>query len=226
MTHYLYIHGLGSSPRSTKVRFFAERLAVRSLALSCPDLNEPDFSTLTVTRMLARVEQELAELPEGPVVLIGSSLGGLVAVLAAERRAAAGRAGSAETSHPVERMILLAPALNFWRSRTGDLGEEELARWREAAWIDVFHYSYGEIRPIHYALYEDAQRYDPLVVTAAVPTLIFQGRQDTLVEPAVVAEFARGRSHVTLCLLDDDHQLLASLEEIWRRSAGFLGLAE
>ena len=47
-----YLHGFASSAHSSKARFLAERLTPLGLRLHCPDFNEPDFSTLTVTRMI------------------------------------------------------------------------------------------------------------------------------------------------------------------------------
>ncbi len=56
--------------------------------LRCPDFNEPEFETLTVSRMIGQLEADIAALPPGPVALIGSSLGGFVAFHAAFRHAA------------------------------------------------------------------------------------------------------------------------------------------
>jgi hypothetical protein len=58
------------------------------------------------------------------------------------------------------------------------------------------------------------------------PTLIFQGLHDTSVDPRTVELFARDRRNVTLSLLDDDHQLLASLPRIWADVEAFLGLVD
>jgi hypothetical protein len=44
------------------------------------------------------------------------------------------------------------------------------------------------------------------------------------VDPKTVEEFARGRSNAILSLLEDDHQLIASLPIMWDRMARFLGL--
>ena len=54
--HVFYLHGFASSPGSAKAMFFAERLARAGVRMDCPDLNLPDFSTLTVSRMLQQVE--------------------------------------------------------------------------------------------------------------------------------------------------------------------------
>ena len=88
----------------------------------------------------------------------------------------------------------------------------------------MFHYGYGRIVPIHYGLYTDAGQYDCLNAALRMPILIFQGRRDIAVDPAMVAEWARTRSNVELHLLDDDHQLLVSLDLIWADAARFLGL--
>ena len=59
-----------------------------------------------------------------------------------------------------------------------------------------------------------------------MPIQIFQGRRDTAVDPATVERWAQARPNVELHLLDDDHQLLASLETIWRDMAAFLGIRD
>jgi hypothetical protein len=41
-----------------------------------------------------------------------------------------------------------------------------------------------------------------------------------------VEQFARTRPNVTLSLLDDDHQLIASLPRMWNDVEAFLGLLD
>ena len=216
--HVFYLHGFASSARSSKARFFSERLASLGLPLHLPDFNEPDFFTLTVTRMLDQVDAAIAALPPGPVVLIGSSLGAFVAWHAAGRRAVDGRDGA----HPVEKLVLLAPALDFGKNRMKELGEEGLAKWKSTNRLEFFHYGYGEPRDVHYELYADARRYDSTRVTVDVPTLVFHGRRDALVDAAMVEEFCAARPNIALHMLDDEHQLLGHLELLWRETAAFL----
>ena len=66
--------------------FFATRLRELGLALETPDFNEPDFSTLTISRMVEQVVAEIDAHPGVPCVLIGSSLGAFVAVQVARAR--------------------------------------------------------------------------------------------------------------------------------------------
>jgi len=209
----VYLHGFASSAQSSKAKFFRDRLGALGIEVVTPDFNEPDFSTLTITRMLAQVGAELDKSPE-PVALIGSSLGAFVAVNAAAQERAR-----------VDRVILLAPALDFGGNRMRDLGDRGLEEWQRTDMLQVFHYGYGRLVPVHYELYSDATKYDAFNATVEQPVLIFQGTRDASVDPATVERWAAARSNVELHLLDDDHQLLSSLEVIWAGSARFLGVA-
>ena len=208
----LYLHGFTSSAGSTKAKYFAERLREHGLDLGCPDFNEPDFRTLTMTRMLEQLEHEIAPA-SGPVTLIGSSLGGTLAIIAASRLGAR-----------IGRVVLLAPAVMFARPGHHILPPERIEQWRQDGAMPFFHHAYGEERPLAYAFHEDSVRYDPFEAFMPNQTLIFQGLHDQSVDYRMVEAFARARPNVTLSLLDDDHQLMSSLPLIWDGVAAFLGL--
>jgi pimeloyl-ACP methyl ester carboxylesterase len=199
----LYLHGFASSPHSSKALFFARKLAERGIAFQAPDLNLPDFSTLTVSRML---KQSGAVVDDGdePVVVVGSSLGGFVAVQAA-------------LTYParIQRVVLLAPALEFDGDSLSELGDRDLAAWRSSDRLEVFHYGYGRMMSVRYELYADAARYSAIDARLTQPVQVFQGRRDTGVAPASVERWAAARPNVELHMLDDDHQLHGSLEYIW-----------
>lgn len=205
MEHVFYLHGFASSARSSKATFFGRKFAERGVEVHTPDLNLPDFSSLTITRMLQQVGGAI-DAASGRVMLIGSSLGGLVAVHAAAQRPAR-----------IARVVLLAPALEFGGNRVREMGEPGMEQWRETGRLDVFHYGYGRVMPVHYALYTDAARYDPFALRLDVPVQVFQGRLDKAVDPGSVEQWSKGRPNVELHMLDDDHQLLASLDYIWQQ---------
>jgi pimeloyl-ACP methyl ester carboxylesterase len=211
----LYLHGFASSPKSTKGGYFAERLRERGVALECPDFNAPDFRSLTVTRMLEQVEGAVASAADAPVVLMGSSLGGTVAIL-----------GAARLRARVERLILLAPAVMFAKPGHHLLPPERIEEWRRCGSLTFFHYSDNAERLLDYSFHEDSLRYDAFKAVMPQPTLIFQGLRDASVDHRTVEEFARSRPNVTLSLLDDDHQLIASLPRIWHAVQPFLGIVE
>jgi pimeloyl-ACP methyl ester carboxylesterase len=207
----VYVHGFASSSKSTKAAYFAERLKGHGIDLRCPDFNGPDFRTLTMTRMLQQISREI----EGAsaVTLIGSSLGGTLAILAASR-----------FGPRVQRVVLLAPAVMFARPGHHLLPPERVEEWRVRGALPFFHHAYNEERLLDFAFYEDTTAYDAFNAEFAQPTLIFQGLRDLSVDCHVVEAFARARPNVTLSLLDDDHQLIQSLPRIWAGVEAFLGL--
>lgn len=212
----VYLHGFASTPDGSKGRFFSERLAAHGVGLECPDLNAPDFATLTVTRMVTQVEAVIANGPRDEVVVFGSSLGAFVAWIVAGRADAAG--------HPLSKLVLLAPAIDFGTDAWDDLGEGVVDAWRETGWHTVMHYGYGEPRRVHYELFADKGQYDASRIDVTTSTLVCMGRRDEIVRPAAVDAFFSPRAHARLQWYDDGHQLLAHLDTMWRDIENFLGL--
>src|SRR5689334_23367997 len=143
--HVIYLHGFSSSPNSSKARRFQTELARRGVPFQCPDLNEPDFESLTTTRMLRQTSEALARANKGAVALVGSSLGGFVAVHAAAQHPGA-----------IDRLILLAPAFDFGGNRLKRLGDQGIETWRREGKLRVRHHAFEEDRDIGYGLYADA----------------------------------------------------------------------
>jgi pimeloyl-ACP methyl ester carboxylesterase len=209
------LHGFASSPKSTKVRYFTERFREHGIDVRCPDFNQPDFATMTLTRMLDRLGAEIGTLDRAPVTLIGSSLGGTLAILAAARCGA-----------QIDRLILLAPAVMFAKPGHHLLPPGRIEAWRQRGALPFFHYADNAERDLNVSFYEDSLRYDSFNAGIQQPTLIFQGRRDGSVDYRTVEAFARTRPNVTLSLLDDDHQLIASLPRIWSDVRELLGLGQ
>ena len=211
----VYLHGFASSPQSTKVRYFSDRLQEHGVPLVCPDFNAPSFRTLTITRMLEQLEGLVGSAGDAPVMLMGSSLGGTLAILAAARWPAR-----------VTRVVLLAPAVMFAKPGHHLLPPERIEEWRRRGSLPFFHYAGNEERELDYAFYEDSLGYDAFNAVVPQPTLIFQGLRDASVDYRTVEQFANTRPNVTLSLLDDDHQLIASLPRMWNDIQPFLGIGE
>lgn len=210
--HVVYLHGFASSPASSKASWFARELGALGVGWSCPDFNQPAFETLTVTRMVDQALAAVEAAERGPVALIGSSLGAYVAVHAAAR----------DAGRRVDRLVLLAPAFDFGGNRLQRLGPHGIDEWRRDGRVSVFHYAYGEARDVSYALYEDAAAWDAFAVELDLPALVFQGTRDDVVDPAMVQRWAEARPNVTLHLVDDGHQLAASMPFIWAQTRSLL----
>ena len=90
MAAKIFLHGLESSNQGTKGRFFQERY---------PDMIVPNFTGPLAERM-EKLKGILSS--ERDIILVGSSFGGLMAAIFA-----------IENESQVDRLILLAPAINL-----------------------------------------------------------------------------------------------------------------
>lgn len=199
---YIYLHGFASGPQSVKAMFFQKKFAALGISLIIPDLNLPDFSHLSLTRNIATVSSLLPPLNQ-PVVLMGSSFGGLTAAWIAQQHL------------QVEQLILLAPAFEFaqaWLPRLGD----QLSQWQSQGYLDVEHYADGQTHPLHYGFLTDLQAYGESQLTRPVSTLIFHGDTDEIIPVAASQRYAQNRAWVELNVLHGDHGLTEHCEEIWQ----------
>ena len=106
----LYLHGLASSPKGRKRDLLEKRLGPEGFRVAAPDLNAPSFRELSFDAMVEAAAREAAL--RKPVLVIGSSLGSLVALALSRRPEGAGIP-----------LVLLAPALAFterWRTKLPD----------------------------------------------------------------------------------------------------------
>ncbi|MFQ3583756.1 MAG: YqiA/YcfP family alpha/beta fold hydrolase [Cyanobacteriota bacterium] len=207
----IYLHGFGSGPKSTKAAFFQRRLQQIGIPLQVPDLNQGQFSQLTLTRQIQQVCWQLAECAYSPTTLIGSSLGGLVAAWVAERQAC------------VQRLILLAPAFGFLSHWLPRLGAEAVETWQRTGSLSVFHYGEGRPLPLEYGFVTDAQGYPDGALQRPVPTLILHGIQDETIPIQASRDYVAHRPWAQLMPLESDHSLTNVLEPIWQASCRFCG---
>ena len=204
----LWLHGFASSPQSSKARFARGKFAERSLSLSVPDLNEPSFHSLTVTRMLEQLDTLADETKGAPLFLVGSSLGGYTAALWAATRT--GRVSS---------LVLLAPAFDLASQWEKGMKPDDVARWQREGEHPFEHYAHGRTEMLSAKFLDDAKTQPPYPLSDA-KTLVLQGTRDEVVAPALAREFTKrmhdaGKS-VRLVELDDGHELTKDLPALWR----------
>jgi pimeloyl-ACP methyl ester carboxylesterase len=144
---------------------------------------------------------------EGPQILVGSSMGGYLALLAANAL------WKADEAHRLAGLVLIAPAVDFTEALIWRNAPEEAKRaiMEKGAWLRPSAYS-AEPYPITRALIEDGRRHLMLggMIRAHCRVAILQGMQDEDVPFAhamTLVEHMAGDS-VTLTLVKDgDHRL-------------------
>jgi uncharacterized protein len=200
---YIYLHGFASSPASVKAMYLQECFEGVGIQLAVPDLNQGDFAHLTISRQVQQVV-DLLPRDKSPVVLIGSSLGGLTAAIVAQK-------------YPqVNRLILLAPAFDFLSHWLPKIGEKQLNLWERDRYLPIYHYGQQKLLPLHYNFIIDAHRYHLCQGDELVTTLIVHGTADDVIPIASSRDFAAKYSSVKLLEVDSDHNLRNFNHYIWQ----------
>ena len=211
--NYLYLHGFASSPQSYKAQYMQRKFAELGLTLHVPDLNLDDFTTVTLSEQLAYLDRTYLHNQE-PSLVIGSSLGGFLAVQLAARNPF------------VQKLVLFAPAFGFSQRIAQNLGTENISKWQESGIREFYHYGLKRNVNLQFQFFVDAQQYSEENLTRSLPILIFHGIHDQVVPAALSKEFAKQRSQVILKLLDDDHALGKDLESAWQNIQSFAMLPQ
>jgi pimeloyl-ACP methyl ester carboxylesterase len=198
MPTVLYLHGFASSPDSHKGKAYDAYLSERGFDVQRLDLRLPARDGLRVSAMIEHVLGRARDV-EG-VILIGSSLGGLVAAHAAERLSA------------VSAVVLMCPAFRFALRWKLSLGEAQLARWQAGEPLEVEDHAGGPPLRIDYGFYQDAIAIDDHIPSLGCPALVFHGTRDEVVPIDGSRAFVAQAADARLVEVDDDHGLAASLD--------------
>lgn len=209
MTTYVYLHGFASGPQSNKAQYLLTRFAEIGINLHVLDLNQGDFTHLTLTR---QIKQTIAAFPKthSPVTLIGSSFGGLTAAWVAEQ------------CPQVTRLILLAPAFGFPKSWLSRLNPSQVKQWQDSGFLAVYHYAEAKEISLHYQFLKDAKCYPLSGLKRSLSTIILHGINDDVVPIQVSRDYARQHSEVKLIELLSDHGLNDMKERIWQEIQSFI----
>ena len=163
----LYLHGLASSPNGRKREMLEKRFGAEGWKIVAPDLNVPSFRELSFAEMCAEAFVTCAEIRPG--IVVGSSLGALVALTLADML---------ESAAPP--LVLVAPALAF--------GERWKAKLPEGEVFERFHHGEGRPLPIHRAFFEEMAGVHVDETPPSVPVSIVMGTRDESVPFEQVAD--------------------------------------
>ena len=132
MRTVLYLHGFASSPAGRKIALLRDALASNEFRVVAPDLNRPSFEKLDFREIVAAAVR--AAEAEPPAVVVGSSLGAMVALDASRKGVRAA-------------LVLIAPALGFGKRWT-----EKLAAGDP---LPFFHHGQNREIGIHRRFFEE-----------------------------------------------------------------------
>ncbi len=171
-------HGFLSGKNSTTNKTLTRLLNAQGLATFRFDFfgqgdSDGPFEELTTTLAVQQTQAALdlmAARGYGRIGLVGSSFGGLVAILTAAQR------------RDIVCLALKCPVVDFAEELRITFGPEELARWHATGTIQNIMGGPDRVR-LRYAFYEDCLRqiaYAP-AEHITIPTLIVQGEKDECV---------------------------------------------
>jgi pimeloyl-ACP methyl ester carboxylesterase len=166
-----------------------------------------DFLDGTITRWLEESVAVYRHFAKGPQVVIGSSMGGWIALLLARRLA------DMKDAPPLAGMVLIAPAVDFTEELMWKKFPDAIKREIEdkGSWLRPSAYG-EEPYPITKGLIEDARKHLLLggMIETGCPVHILQGVKDPDVPwrhaRELLARFARDDVVLTL-IKDGDHRL-------------------
>ncbi|MCC7532126.1 MAG: alpha/beta fold hydrolase [Candidatus Melainabacteria bacterium] len=209
--HVFYLHGFASSPSSLKAIRFKNMLTEYGASVEIPDLNFPTFREMTLSYQIDLVEKQINQLPGGaPVILIGSSMGGLLASVLSQR------------VKQISALVLLAPGFGIARRWKEFLNEEEYEIWKVKGAHSFYHHAHDAFMPLGYDFARDLQSMKTEDIIIDLPCLVFHGEHDKTVPIEESQRFASLNKTVDLRILDDDHQLLNSLDQMLGETQQFL----
>ncbi|HIA53225.1 MAG TPA: hypothetical protein EYN91_14245 [Candidatus Melainabacteria bacterium] len=207
----LYLHGFGSSPSSIKALRFKSMLEENGAQVEIPDLNFPSFREMTLATQLELLENKIDQLPSTiPLVLFGSSMGGLLASLLSQK------------NKSISALVLLAPGFGIARRWKEFVTAEEYDKWQKTGEHHFYHHAHDAHMPLSYEFARVMESMKTEDLSVEQPCLVFHGVNDTTVPVEESKKFASQNKSVDLRILDDDHQLLNSVDHMLSESKLFL----
>lgn len=203
----VWLGGFRSEMSGTKAQALADWALARSRAFLRFDylghgVSSGAFETGTIGRWREDALAVIDALTEGPLVLVGSSMGGWLAVLAALAR-----------PERVQALVLIAPAADFTEALMAPEipPEGRAALARNGVWLRPS--LYGDPYPVTARLLEEGKVWSVLTgatIPITAPVRILQGGEDPDVpwrHALRLAEALEGPDVVFTLIRDGDHRL-------------------
>ncbi len=175
MIDLVFIHGFYSSPQSSKIQFLKKEIRDSEIGNNIGEIvaidlypNPADFENMTVSSLLLEIDNQISTL-SNPIVLIGSSHGGLLA-----------RSYVDQYPNKINALILFAPALNFYDT-TKVTHTYEWDNWQNQGHITVFHGAYQQEVKWKWKYISDLKQFSNNNTKLLLPTLLIHGEEDSVI---------------------------------------------
>ncbi len=203
----IYLHGFASSAQNSKgLELYNKSETTNDVSFISFDFNptENDFSNMTITGMINRLRQFILDREISNCYLIGSSLGGLVALHYTKQYGG------------IRKILLLAPALRqiFNQDENNDPIDFPNS-------IPVFHYAFNKELPLFSSFIYDAKQYE-MRIEPPVEIEIIHGVQDDVVPITESRKYAElYPEKVNLIEVNSGHRLADQVDLIWDQIFNF-----
>lgn len=182
----LWLNGFTSTMMSTKVLALADWCEARGLGLTRFDYtghgeSDGDFAAATIGLWLADAAAAFEQLTRGPQILVGSSMGGWIAMLLLRRHLAQLAPGKASR---ITGLVMIAPALDLTEDLIWNKLDGGARRILEETGMLMRSNDQGEPQaPITRAFIEEGRQHllAPEGFAPRCPVRILQGRADDIV---------------------------------------------
>ncbi|MGR3913522.1 MAG: alpha/beta hydrolase [Gammaproteobacteria bacterium] len=221
----IHVHGFRSSSAHRKARFFLDHALMRGYGwvnfdLPCHGRSEGRFRDFRVSNALDALLEVIGQFRGVPVVLLGSSMGAWLAMLAAQvmlKKAARSRAKSRAAT--LAGALLISPAFDFFMHYFQSQPGEVMRQWRRDG-VRTFtdHYD-GSPYQLDFAALEDGVRHSVMerALSCDFPVRIFHGARDEVVPLALSRQFQALSPDADInvrVIKNGDHTLNAHLDLI------------
>jgi uncharacterized protein len=215
----VFAHGFGSSRNGEKAQALEAECALRGWAFAACDFrghgqsggSPINLCGSSLIEDLDAVTRLVTQQTEGPLFLVGSSMGGWAAAWL-----------SARAPERIRACAFVAPAFYFLEFR--GLSQNELDEWRRTG-RHAFNNGWMNVE-VGYGLVEESKRFpvSELVERFKTPLIIFHGMRDEVIPYSASVEFAANCAtpNVELHLLKEgDHRLNYAKRVIVREACDF-----
>lgn len=204
----VFLHGLMSSMEGSKALFFMSYCKQHDYNIIIFDnyghgKSSGNFLEETIGSWLGGLELVLTKLVKQPIILIGSSVGAWLAILAALR-----------TPEKISGLMCLAPAVDFTeRLIWQNLNDSKRKQIQEEKWIEIGGCNSNSKYPISYQLIDEARSHlllNSFSIALDKPVHLIHGMLDIDVPHTLstgLAEKISSNTVVIKLIKDGDHQL-------------------